>query len=490
MLESNPIDEKWNVGGRRPQGIIVSTTTVYPSIAHPNRGIFVARRLAALHAIRPVMVVAPRPWFPLLRPLDGREFSTARSIGRPSKAPDVLRPSMFYLPGVFKHRDADYFARALRPVIRAIRASHSIVAIDAHFEWPDAVGAWIVARENRIPFLCTLRGKLVSAARHSKIRRRVAEMLRDASGLIAVSQSLADLAARIAGTSRRIRVIPNGIDRTIFNRSAPIANVSGHDAASRSLLGWDSHARYVVAVGHIQRLKGFHRLVDIWPEVRARVGDIRLILVGDESGEPAYSKELRRRIARVNKSISSRGGGCIRLLNGAPPMQIACMLNAADLFALTSESEGWCNAIAESLACGCPVVATDVGGNRELVSDPDMGMLVPLDDRQALVDAVVRSLTRSWNRRAIASAGGERDWKVVGRQCAEAIDDVTGRTTVGVDGNRERSGEQYGVRRLPVESFSPSKDRPPMAACVIDYNAGLQRGPHPVRQTSGAIAHD
>lgn len=491
MLESKQIEEVLNADRSRSQGVVVSTTTVYPSIARPNRGIFVARRLAALNVIRPVMVVAPRPWFPVLRPLDDREFSAAASSsGQPSNWPAVIRPAMFYLPGVCKFRDADCFARALRPVIRAIRESRLIAAIDAHFEWPDAVGAWIVAREYRIPFLCTLRGKLVSAARHSRIRCRVAEMLRDASGLIAVSQSLADLAMRIARPSCGIRVIPNGVDRTIFNRTAPIEDVSGHDAASRALLGWDPHAKYVVSVGHIQRLKGFHRLVEIWPALRARVGDVRLVLVGDESREPAYSTGLRKQIVRVNKATSVCNGGSVKLLDGAPPEQIACMLNAANLFTLASQSEGWCNAIAESLACGCPVVATDVGGNRELVSNTDMGMLIPLDDPGRLLDALARSLTRLWDRQAIALAGGQRDWETVGRQCAEVIEQVAGLTAVGVERGSGRNTERHGVRRLPIKSISPCPERPSVPWNAIDRSHGAHRKMNPVSQSTGAITHD
>ena len=102
------------------------------------------------------------------------------------------------------------------------------------------------------------------------------------------------------------------------------------------------------------------------------------------------------------------------------------MLNGADLFVLASRSEGWCNAIVESLACGCPVVATDVGGNREIVNDAGLGRLVPFGDREALCEAVCGALAAEWDRRRIAEIGGRRDWQQVARECVDVFQSVLG----------------------------------------------------------------
>lgn len=102
------------------------------------------------------------------------------------------------------------------------------------------------------------------------------------------------------------------------------------------------------------------------------------------------------------------------------------MLNGADLFVLASRSEGWCNAIVESSACGCPVVATDVGGNREIVNDAGLGRLVPFGDRAALCEAVCGALAAEWDRRRIAEIGGRRDWQQVARECVDVFQSVLG----------------------------------------------------------------
>jgi glycosyltransferase involved in cell wall biosynthesis len=415
---------------------VVSTTLCYPHPARPTQGIFVWRRLREINRLVPVKVIAPVLWFP------GRRGGNAGSECRDDQSaewdrvPQVVRPRMFYLPGVLKRLDAAFYARAFRAGL----AEEGRVLIDAHFEWPDGVGAWRVAKERQLPFVCTLRGKLVSQIRHPAKRRMIREMLLGADALIAVSRSLAELANEVAGRDLGVRVIPNGIDPALFHRTAsPSANLPSAEA--RAACGWSNDAKYAVCVGHVQELKGFHNLVEAWPEVRRRIGDARLILVGGSVGEAAYERALRSRIERVCTDSGTCGTAvsavetqaerpCHRpivLAGRVPPERVATMLNAADLFVLASRSEGWCNAIAEALACGCPVVATDVGGNREIVGEPRLGRLVPPGDREALADGICRGLAAAWDREQIATIGGRRDWQQVARECVDVFEETLGR---------------------------------------------------------------
>lgn len=393
---------------------ILSTTLCYPNPANPGNGIFVQRRLQEVHQQLPIHVVAPIPVCP---PLRRRPDIPAADT---TSAPPVSWPNMFYVPGVLKTLDAYFYADALDAAIDADPALAACRLIDAHFAWPDGVGAWLVARRRNRPFVCTLRGKIVSQARFPARRKRIAEMLRDADRLIAVSQSLADCACDVADQSLNIAVIPNGIEATIFRRTAPINQPTGFDKSARESLAWPTDRPHVISVGHFQRLKGFHRLIDAWPDVMRALDGARLILVGGPAGEPAYERDLRRRADAINTAASDATHPSIAFAGRQSPEQIARMLNAADAFALTSDSEGWCNAVAEALACGCPVVATDVGGNREqLGSDNTMGRLVPLDDRDALADAIAGVIANPPDRSQIARRGGQRSWQQTGAECVD-----------------------------------------------------------------------
>lgn len=387
---------------RTPRARILSVSLTYPTADWPARGMFVRRRLESLARFADVRVLAPRPWFPL-RP-------AASPLPVPGELLETRRPRMFYLPGVLKPTDPWFYARLLSREIRRMPRRRRPNLIDAHYEWPDGVAAVRAGRALGLPVIVTLRGKLASLGHHPMRRAQVVDMLRRADALIAVSRDLAAKARALAGDELDVCVIPNGVDADVFYPA-------DRDSARRAL-GLSPQARYFVSVGYVQELKGFHRVVEALPDVRRRTGDVRLVLVGREVGEDDYVRRLDATIARLGlKSVVTR-------VSDGAPQDTARWLNAADLFVLATRSEGWCNAIHEALACGTPVVTTDVGGNRELVCTPDDGVLVPFGDAASLARAIVEGLSRSWPRDAIAARAAARTWDVVAREVWDVMREV------------------------------------------------------------------
>jgi glycosyltransferase involved in cell wall biosynthesis len=247
-------------------------------------------------------------------------------------------------------------------------------------------------------------------SRRALRRLQIRAMLRGVDARIAVSKSLATWVHDVAGSDLRVDVIPNGVAPDTFHLMSR--------ERARSALGWDLHGRYVLAVGHMQRLKGFDRLLAAMPEVREVLGDVRLILAGSGRGERRFRHRVARLVASCNTRARAESGDPSRELAGPPvrfvgPIpagQLNLMYNAADVFVNASRSEGWCNAIAESLAAGTPVVATDVGGNREQICSSELGTIVADGDRNALTRAVIAALTREWNRPLISAHGSARRW--------------------------------------------------------------------------------
>jgi glycosyltransferase involved in cell wall biosynthesis len=82
----------------------------------------------------------------------------------------------------------------------------------------------------------------------------------------------------------------------------------------------------------------------------------------------------------------------------------------------------------ESLACGTPAVATDVGAVRDLIPSAAHGSVVPRDDQAALEDALAWALEAEWDRTAIAARAGARTWERVAREVLSELEDaVAGR---------------------------------------------------------------
>jgi glycosyltransferase involved in cell wall biosynthesis len=76
------------------------------------------------------------------------------------------------------------------------------------------------------------------------------------------------------------------------------------------------------------------------------------------------------------------------------------------------------------LAIGTPVVATDVGGNREQIHSSDLGILVPDGDAESLTTAIIQAIRHNWDRPLIASVGSRRTWEHVGREVETVFERV------------------------------------------------------------------
>jgi glycosyltransferase involved in cell wall biosynthesis len=101
----------------------------------------------------------------------------------------------------------------------------------------------------------------------------------------------------------------------------------------------------------------------------------------------------------------------VRFLGPVEPEALRVPLSAADLFVLATRNEGWANVFLEAMACGLPVVTTDVGGNREVVGYSGLGALVPFGDPAALAQAVAEALGANWDSQAIIDHARRNSWE-------------------------------------------------------------------------------
>ena len=368
---------------------IISVSIPYPRPAHHHDGLFVQRRLAALARRADVSVVSPQPWFPMVH-----RASVPYGAGL-ADDPPVTRPRMFYIPGALKGLDGHWLRRCLLKECRRAERSGPVDLLDAQFEYPEAVGAVRVAQFLGVPAFVTLRGLLTKYLQTRARRKQCLQALHDATGIISVAHSLKRTAEEHGVDGSKIRVIPNAIDVRTYS-PAP-------QAEARGLLGLELGVRVIVAVGHVQPVKGQHDLIAALAQTKARQGLVRLMLIGNEQYDRGYTRSLQRQIAALGLANE------VRFVGKQSPEQVACWLRAADLFALPSYHEGCCNALLEALACGTPVVATPVGDNRSYVGR-HCGILAPVGDVAALAAAVDEALSRTWDRATISAGVSSWTW--------------------------------------------------------------------------------
>jgi glycosyltransferase involved in cell wall biosynthesis len=203
---------------------------------------------------------------------------------------------------------------------------------------------------------------------------------------VAVSQAAADRFVRLkAIAERRCLVLTNGIDTAEFmpnteRRASSTSAMGIGQAAAHQGFAW-------LAAGRISPAKDYPNLLRAFAKARARRSDTVLWIAGAcVSDELAQLKELS---AQLDLGDSVRWLGLRR--------DMPALLDAADGFVSASAWEGMPLAVGEAMAMQKPVVATDVGGVRELVGDS--GVLVPARDCEALAEAIRSTMQRSEEER-------------------------------------------------------------------------------------------
>lgn len=212
-----------------------------------------------------------------------------------------------------------------------------------------------------------------------------------------------DYAVAVSETARRhlqdsgvcprsaLLAIPNGIRTENFHAAGNLPRVW-----LRNQLALPQDSRIIGTVGRLEPVKDQANLIRAFRRVRLAVPQAVLVLVGDG----ALRAELEAAAASEGVLEATRFLGD----RGDVPQ----LLQGFDVFALSSVSEGYSIALLEACAAGLPIVATDVGGNSEIVRDGSNGLLAPARDADSLAAALVQLLSSPDRATAMGRAG--RHW--------------------------------------------------------------------------------
>lgn len=381
---------------------ILSFTTLFPNPGEPGRGTFVRSRLAALARRADLTVVAPVN--------AGRRPGALREPIRrddPAGFP-VFHPRFAVLPGFLKSWDAALLHWETWPQIARAAAKAAPDLVDAHYAYPDGAAAARIADALRKPYVLTVRGSdLEVLARDPARRPAIERTLRRAGAVIAVSASLARRARELGAEPSRVHEIGNGVDLAAFAPS--------DRGAARRRLGLSPEEPAIVAVGRLDPIKGLDLAIEAMALLRReRSTPARLHLVGE--GPARHSLEALVRERGLESSVSFHGE--------VSPSSLASWYAAADVVTLLSHSEGCPNVVIEAIACGRPVVATNVGGVPELVRDGVTGLLIEGREPARVVERWIEALEAEWDPPAVASQVGGRDWDEVARRQMEVYRSV------------------------------------------------------------------
>ncbi len=213
----------------------------------------------------------------------------------------------------------------------------------------------------------------------------------------------------------RVQVVYNGINLQ------PFQQLPQDRASIRSEFGFSPEDFLILQVARLDGLKDHPTAIRAMRQVVHKIPQAKLILVG-EGPERAKIEPLIRELGLEDH---------VRLLGSR--RDVPRLLFTADVFLLTSISEGIPLTIIEGMAAELPVVSTDVGGLREILGDPPVGKLSPAGDDLQLAEALIEFAEQPALRKKLGERGRKRAFEIFSEQTmhgqyAEIFDEVLGTT--------------------------------------------------------------
>jgi len=312
---------------------------------------------------------------------------------------------------------------SFRYLARLVR-TRKIDVVNVHYPDLDFVHFVALRRLTGVRLVTSVHGAdITSLEKRSLQRWLLSRLLQHSDVVVAPSREFADyVRAEFPSAARRVTAISNAIDVRAVREAAVAPAAAGELTPPAE--------PYCVCVAAFNRKKAH----DILLRAFARVPEpVRLILVGDGP----LRAELVDLIAQLG--LEQR----VELVGSQPPSVVAKLQKGALCAVLASRDEPFGIAAVEAMAVGTPVIATNVGGLREIVVNEESGLVVPVDDAAALGAALIRLTSDADLRHRLGRAGAER---------AESLFDLSEWASAYVDTAYASAGARSAAARRVTPS--------------------------------------
>lgn len=183
---------------------------------------------------------------------------------------------------------------------------------------------------------------------------------------LANSESVKNFYIKNIGVKKeKIAVIPNGIDVDFFDKVERNENL-------RESFGIKKEETVIICVANLHINKGHKYLLEAFEKIYENNQKIKLLLIGEGDEKEGLLNQIKNYKSKKN------------ILFLGKRKDVPYLLKISDIFVLPTLFEGMSNAIMEAMACGLPIIATDIQENRELIKDNESGKLIPAKNSIAL----------------------------------------------------------------------------------------------------------
>jgi len=373
---------------------IAVVTRYFPSSAEPWQGRSAYQTLRVLAREADLRVFYPNASYPSLLKPRSRSYDNLDS----SYSPPGVQASYYdypALPLLSRPFNGWMAARALLPHVRQFAPD----LIFSCFLYPDGYAALRIGKALAVPVVAMSIGSDINRIGDPISYLLTRAVLREADFLVTVNGDLRLKAVAMGAPEEKTRAVVNGCDLTVFHARDRLE--------ARRKLGIDPASQVVLYIGRMDMKKGLRELVEAAALLRPQRANLHLYLIGEGPDRPLILSAIQ----------ANNATGYIHALPACAFDEVAVWMAAADLVTLPSYMEGCPNVVLEALASGRPVVATNVGGIPEILSE-ECGRLVPPRSPGKLAQALASVLDKTWDAQTI-SAHGSRSWETVAAELLE-----------------------------------------------------------------------
>ena len=424
----------------------------YPNPLNTGLGTFNRSMVAGLAAEHDVRVVSPVSFVDAWKGRMTGRLPNGLNDPRFAAVPGVHAEYLasYYTPKLFRSEYGRWMWWSVRTRLDLTMDMFRPDVVLSYWAHPDGEVAVRMAHRHGVPAVVMVGGSdVLLLGRSGRRQQKILNVMRHADAVVTVSEHIKETLLHDGIDPRKLRVVRRGVDRALF---AP-----GDQAVARRGLGLPEKMSLLISVGRLVPVKGHSHLLQACRLLAARHVSFRCYLLGDGP----LKGDLQRQITQLGL------GGIVELRGAQNQSQLVEWYRAADATVLPSLSEGVPNVLMESIVCGTPFVASDVGGVSE-IADSRHDRLVPPASPVALADAI------EWQLKSPAVDLPPRGveplaLKAAARRLSQVLEEVRG-TVTAVSKNWSSSGPPEGA---------PNFDR---ASAPVETGCSVQNSLAPASQ--------
>lgn len=370
-------------------------SNIFPNRFEKNRGIYTYKTIKELNKLCELKIFAPYSWYPFKKIGASGTYCSSIPTKECFDGLEVCHPRYLYIPKISLSVNWLSYYYSLH---KSFLKNHPLFKPDfilCSWIYPDGYASMNMARRLDVPFFVITHGSDVNSHIENRmIMSKIEEVARKADKMFFPSREMRNKIVSLVGEPEKMVIKPFGVDTSLFKIIDP--------QYAKKETGISASKKTILFVGNLEKVKGINYLIEAVSLInRNDLKSLRFIIVGDGSEK-----------SELANLVSGKGlADSIEFVGAKKNAEIPLWINSSDIVCLPSLNEGCPNVIAESFACGVPVIASKVGEIPYLIREGTNGWMFSPKSPEEIKNAIMKSIAHPWKREEITETVKENSWE-------------------------------------------------------------------------------